>query len=298
MNILETKNLTKNYGKSRGIKDVNLSIEEGDMFGFIGPNGAGKSTTIRLLLGLIHPTSGEASIFGKDCFRDLTEILAEVGYMPSEIQFYGQLRVEEVLRLSAKLHKKNCDVYCKTLCGRFQLDTSKRMDTLSLGNRKKVSIICAIQHNPRLIVLDEPTSGLDPLMQREFFEVLEENNDKGSTIFFSSHVLPEIQKHCKNAAIIREGKLVKTAPVNELSATSAKVVTLQCCEKKLEQRIQNSLTDVKNLVWQEDGITFLYGGDMGALIHFLDACVREEKLYRDVTITEPSLEEIFMHYYE
>lgn len=224
--IIDTSNLTKNYGKARGISGLNLSVKQGDMFGFIGPNGAGKSTTIRLLLGLIKPTAGKANVFGLDCATQGKKILDRIGYMPSEAQFYGQMRVEEVIRLAAGLRRKESMEQARDLCDRFDLDRRKKVEELSLGNRKKVGIVCALQHDPELAILDEPTSGLDPLMQQEFFKLLKERNLAGTTVFFSSHVLPEIQKYCKNAAIIREGKLIKTASVSELTATSAKAVTI------------------------------------------------------------------------
>ena len=287
MKIIETKNLTKMYGKSRGILQLNLSVEEGDVFGFIGPNGAGKSTTIRTLLGLISPTEGEAYIFGRDCTKHKKEILKDIGYMPSETQFYSQMRVEDVIKLAADLHKKDCKAEAARLCERLQLDTKKRMEELSLGNRKKVNIVCAMQHNPRLLILDEPTSGLDPLMQKEFFEALKEKNKEGTTIFFSSHVLFEVQEHCKNAAIIREGKLIKTAAVTELMAGNAKTVTLAGVQ---DISMLHHVSGVENT---ENGVRFLYNGDMQELLQHL---CRLNPV--DVTITEPGLEEIFMHFYE
>lgn len=183
MKIIQTENLSKYYGKARGIIDMNLSVEGGDIFGFIGPNGAGKSTTIRTLLGLISPTSGSARIFDKDILKDHIEILSRIGYMPSEAMFYHGMRVEEVLRLSASLHGKNCRDEAHRLCERFKLDTKKKVEELSLGNRKKVSIVCAFMHQPDLYILDEPTSGLDPLMQKAFFELIHEKNKQGAHYF-------------------------------------------------------------------------------------------------------------------
>ena len=197
MNVIKTDSLVKFYGKVRGIDGINLQVEEGDFFGFIGPNGAGKSTTIRTLLGLICPTSGTAEIFGKDVTKHKTEILSEVGYMPSEAAFYPDMRVREVIKLSADLRKKDCSDSAKGLCERLQLDTDKKIKELSLGNRKKVSVVCALQHSPRLCILDEPTSGLDPLMQREFYAILKELNGNGTTVFLSSHILSEVQRYCK-----------------------------------------------------------------------------------------------------
>ena len=287
MQAIETNKLTKTYGKHRGITGLDLSVAEGDFFGFIGPNGAGKSTTIRTLLGLIFPTSGEAKIFGKDVVRDKTEILREVGYMPSEASFYSGMRVKEVIAFSAKMRKKDCSAEAKRLCERLDLDLNKRVEELSLGNRKKVSIVCALQHKPRLCILDEPTSGLDPLMQNEFFDILRERNQDGVTIFLSSHVLSEIQKNCRNAAIIKEGRLIALDSVENLSKTNAKRVTLHGVNT-----IPEGLS-AKSAEVGEDYITFLYSGNIKALL----SAAQSLPIY-DISITEPSLDEIFMHYYE
>lgn len=287
MEVIETKMLSKFYGKTRGIKDLNLTVNEGDFFGFIGPNGAGKSTTIRTLLGLISPTSGEAKIFGRDIVRCKTEILADVGYMPSEATFYRRMKVREIIALSAKLRGKNCSEEAKILCERLSLDTGKRIDALSLGNRKKVSIVCALQHKPKLCILDEPTSGLDPLMQKEFFDILKERNKDGAAIFLSSHVLSEIQKNCSRAAIIKDGQLVALDSVENLSKTNAKRVILHGISTIPEE------LDVKSAESMSDCVSFLYSGDIKTLLH-----TAEKLPIYDMTITEPSLDEIFMHYYE
>lgn len=287
MKIIETKNLTKYYGKARGIIDLNLDVEQGEIFGFIGPNGAGKSTTIRTLLGLISPTSGSASIFGKDILKDKTAILSNIGYMPSEAMFYNNMRVHEVIRLSADLHKKDCRKNAALLCKRFDLDTKKKVNELSLGNRKKVSIVCAFQHQPDLYILDEPTSGLDPLMQKAFFELIHERQKQGGTIFLSSHVLSEIQRHCHRAAIIREGRLIACDLVENLSNTKARQVVLHGIHTL------PALPSLKNVETTENSVSFLFQGDMKDLISELDKLP-----ITDMTITEPELEEIFMHYYE
>lgn len=224
MDVIQLLGLTKYYGKARGIIDMNLTVKEGEFFGFIGPNGAGKSTTIRTLLGMISPTSGQARIFGSDISRYKNKILADVGYLPSEAVFYGGMKVKEILKLSADLRKKDCSEEAKRICGRLQLDVSRKVEELSFGNRKKVAIAAALQHNPRLLILDEPTSGLDPLMQREFFKILRERNEQGASIFLSSHVLSEIQRNCKRAAIIREGRVIACDSVEGLSQTNTKRV--------------------------------------------------------------------------
>lgn len=287
MAVIETRNLTKSYGKARGIIDLNLTVNEGEFFGFIGPNGAGKSTTIRTLLGLIYPTAGEASIFGKDIVRQKTEILADVGYMPSEATFYNGMKVGQVIALSAKMRKVDCSDEAKKLCERLALDTEKRVEELSLGNRKKVSIVCALQHKPRLCILDEPTSGLDPLMQKAFFDILRERHGEGSTIFLSSHVLSEIQKNCSRAAIIKEGRLVALDSVENLSKTNAKRVTLHGVNAVPEE------LGAKSVEAGADDVSFLYSGDIKKLLNTV-----QQLPIHDMSIVEPDLEEIFMHYYE
>lgn len=286
MNAVVTNNLTKFYGNARGIVGVNLSVEEGDFFGFIGPNGAGKSTTIRTLLGLIAPTGGSAEIFGKDICRQRTEILADIGYLPSETMFYGGMRVKDVLRLSARLRKADCSGEAEKLCERLELDTSRKIDELSLGNRKKVGIVCALQHRPKLYILDEPTSGLDPLMQREFYSLLQERNEEGATVFLSSHVLSEVQRYCKHAAVIREGRLLACDSVEKLGHTGAKRVTLRGVTAVPE------LEHIRDVKTSAEGVSFLYSGKADRLIKVLSALP-----ITDVTIAEPDLEEIFMHYY-
>ena len=287
MAAIEIKNLTKSYGKARGIIDVNLIVEEGEFFGFIGPNGAGKSTTIRTLLGMLQATSGSANILGWDMRNEKTKILSEVGYLPSEAVFYSGIKVKDILKLSADLHKKDCSTERKILCERLQLDVNRKIEELSFGNRKKVAIVCALQHHPKLLILDEPTSGLDPLMQREFFEILKERNEKGVTIFLSSHVLSEVQNHCKRAAIIREGRLIACDSVEGLAQTNAKRVRV------VGNVAVEDLQGIRDVKKQEESISFLYSGELSVLIQRLS-----EGSVKDVTITEPDLEEIFLHYYE
>ena len=289
---IETTELTKFYGKARGIIDVNLTVEEGEIFGFIGPNGAGKSTTIRSLLGLITPTSGPARIFGKDVKTNYTEILNDIGYMPSEALFYTGMRVGEIIKYSADLHKMDCSSEANILCDRLKLDVKKRVEELSLGNRKKVSIICAMQHNPKLYILDEPTSGLDPLMQKEFFSLLEEKHKSGTTIFLSSHVLSEIQHYCTKAAIIREGKIIVSDTVDALAKTNTRRVNITGGEDIYPVLIEQLSSQIKDLQRGSNGIAFLYTGDMNELLRIIS-----QSTIQDIRITEPDLEEIFMHYY-
>lgn len=286
MKAIQTNNLTKYYGKSRGIIDVSLAVDEGDFFGFIGPNGAGKSTTIRTLLGLISQTSGTAEILGKDISKNKTEILSCVGYLPSEAMFYSGMKVKDILTLSARMHKKDCSAESKLLCDRLELDVNKKVDELSLGNRKKVGIVCALQHKPELYILDEPTSGLDPLMQREFYSILQERNEEGATVFLSSHILSEVGRYCKNAAVIREGKILVTDSVEKLGHTGVKHVVLRGIDAL--PNIENAM----NIKSENGTVNFLYGGKPNALLRELS-----DLSFDDITITDPDLEEVFMHYY-
>ena len=287
MDAIKLTNLTKYYGKTRGIVDLELAVNKGEFFGFIGPNGAGKSTTIRTLLGLIAATGGNAQIFGMDAVKDKQAILQRVGYLPSEAAFYPGMRVKDVLKLSADLRKKDCSVEANLLCERLQLNTARRVEELSFGNKKKVSIICALQHCPELLILDEPTGGLDPLMQKEFFDILQERNKQGTTVFLSSHVLSEIQHNCTRAAIIRDGRIIACDSVDALSKTNAKRITIHG-QVNLERL--DGIRDRKN---SGDTVSFLFGGNINDLIRALSTCQ-----VTDLTVTEPDLEEIFLHYYE
>lgn len=286
MTAIKTSSLSKYYGRSRGIIDINLTVEEGDFFGFIGPNGAGKSTMIRTLLGLISPSRGKAEIFGKDICRDKREILELTGYMPSEAAFYPNMKVWDVISLSAGLRRIDCTAEAKKLCERLELDTKKKISELSLGNRKKVSVVCALQHMPKLCVLDEPTSGLDPLMQREFYAILEERNKAGAAIFLSSHILSEVRRYCRHAAVIREGRILVTDSIENLGHTGAKRVTVSGINEP------PALKDIRDVRVNGDTISFLYGGSPDVLLSKLASLSLS-----DVSITEPDFEEIFMHYY-
>ena len=287
MNAIQLSNLTKYYGKSRGILNLNLDVKEGEFFGFIGPNGAGKSTTIRTLLGLITPSSGQAKIFDETIRRRNPQIRSHIGYLPSEAVFYRGMKVKDLLKLSADLHHKDCSAEREILCRRLQLDVNRKVDELSFGNRKKVAIVSALQHQPKLLILDEPTSGLDPLMQREFFHIIRERNEQGATVFLSSHVLSEIQRNCTRAAIIREGRIIACDRVESLSKTNAKRISVQ------GQVSLDSLEEIRDLK-ENDGIfSFLYGGDIHRLLETLSAGT-----ITDLSISDPDLDEIFLHYYE
>ena len=204
---IEINNLTKSYGRNRGVIDVSLKVEEGDIFGFIGPNGAGKSTTIRSMLGFLKFETGEIKILGMDSVKDHEKILRNVGYMPSEAWFYNAMKVSDVIKYAADVRGLDCSAEAEKLCERLKVNTDKKIKELSLGNRKKVSIVCAMQHKPKLFIFDEPTGGLDPLMQKHFFELINEYVSEGATCLLSTHVLSEVNKYCRNAAIMREGQL-------------------------------------------------------------------------------------------
>ena len=294
MNAIEITELTKTYGKVRGITGLSLNVEEGECFGFIGPNGAGKSTTIRTLLGYIRPDGGSALVLGKDIRTASEKIRAVTGYLPSEAIFYRGMKVRDILKLSADLRGTDCRAEAKRLCERLELDTSRRADELSFGNRKKVAIVCALQHKPKLLILDEPTSGLDPLMQREFFSLIRERNRSGVTVFLSSHILSEIEHNCTRAAIIREGSIISCDKVKALSDKSAKRITLRYDDASDMLHALSGMEGVKDYAVSENGIQqFLYSGSMDALVKMLSGT-----RIADLTIEEPDLEEIFLHFYE
>lgn len=291
MNIIEIKNLTKTYGKARGITDISFNVEEGEIFGFIGPNGAGKSTTIRTLLTLIYPTSGSATIFGKDCVKFGPEIKKEIGYLPSEVFYYDNMKVKDLLKYSASFYKKDCSKKINELSEIMELDLNKKIDDLSFGNKKKIGIVQGLLHEPKLIILDEPTSGLDPLMQQKFFSLLKEENKKGATILFSSHILSEVQKLCDRVAIIKEGKLIKLEKISTLKEDNHKKFKVEA-KSELDKSYFN-IKGVSNIEINDGIISFLYGGNINLIMKRLS-----EINLINLWIEEPSLEEIFMHFYE
>lgn len=271
-NMIEITDLTKTYGKHRGVENVSFSVKKGEIFGFLGPNGAGKSTTIRSMLGLIRYDKGQIRICNLDAQRDKEKILQRVGYMPSEAWFYPGMTIREVLKLSADVRKMDCSKEAGMLCERLQIDAKRKISELSLGNRKKVSIVCAMQHKPELFVFDEPTSGLDPLMQNVFFELIKEYVEQGATCMLSTHVLSEIRNHCDRVAIMREGKLIVTDTVEHLLASKSKRI---------------------KMIRDGESLDFIYKDDLNNLYKEL-----KDHNIEDILIEEPSIEEVFMHYYE
>jgi ABC-2 type transport system ATP-binding protein len=290
MAIVVLDQLTKHYGKSRGITDISFSIEEGEVFGFIGPNGAGKSTTIRTLLNLIYPTSGSAEIFDKDCVKHTKEIRRQIGYLPSEVHYYDDMKVIDLLEYSNQFYGKNNKERLRVLAKRLDLDLARKIEDLSFGNRKKVGIVQALLHEPKLLILDEPTGGLDPLMQNVFFELLAEERKKGVTIFFSSHILSEVQMMCDRVAIIRQGELVQVETIENLTKRSFKKVVLTFDDTASPELGLDGIIEQQT---QGSEVKILYSGDIKALLAKV-----QELPFKDIRIEEPSLEEIFMHYYE
>ena len=284
--------LTKHYGKHRGINNLSFSVNQGEFFGFIGPNGAGKSTTIRTLMGLIRPTGGSASIFDLDCHSKASVIARDVSYLPSENSYYENMKVRELLQYTADLYGMDCKTKMKELADRLNLDLSRKIADLSLGNKKKVGIVSAIMTSPKLIIMDEPTSGLDPLIQQAFYDILKEENSRGATVFFSSHVLSEVQKLCDRVAILKEGQLIGIQSIKELRESGYKKVSLSA--KEAIPRDFFDLSGIANYAETADktSVSFMYNGNITAIIDKLHLLHLD-----DVLLEEPSLEEIFMHYY-
>jgi ABC-2 type transport system ATP-binding protein len=287
---IETKNLTKYYGKVRGIENINLAVEEGEIFGFIGPNGAGKSTTIRTLLSLIYKTSGSASIFGMDIVTDRVQILQRVGYLPSEVFYYEKMKVMDLLKYSASFYHKNCAKRIAELAELLELDLHRKIDDLSYGNRKKVGIIQGLLHTPDLIIPDEPTGGLDPLIQSRFFQLIKDENKRGATVLFSSHILSEVQNSCDRVAIIKDGNIIRVEKISVLRENAYKRVSVQA-DGIPEGYFDN--IGAAGETRQENTVNFLFSGNLNLLT---EKIANIENL-RNISIEEPSLEELFMHYY-
>lgn len=293
--VIDITDLSKFYGKIRGIEHVNLEIGEGEIFGFIGPNGAGKSTTIRILLNLIFPTRGSARIMGMDVIRETKKINRLVGYIPSDANAYTSMDVNEFLSYCMRFHgvKDNASRITE-LSGLFDLDLKRKVGDLSMGNRKKVSIVQSLLHNPKLLILDEPTTGLDPLMQSVFFDLLRSENQKGMTIFFSSHILGEVQSLCKKVAIIKEGKIIQLEDIETLRKKQLKKVLVEFGDQNIIEKESFSIRGIERVISNTGNIlSFMFSGNINELVNLLAG-----KKIINLTIEEPSLEEIFMHYYK
>ena len=291
--VIDITGLSKTYGKARGIENINLSINEGEIFGFIGPNGAGKSTTIRILMNMIFPTGGSARIMGMDVIRDTKKIKSMVGYIPSDANAYSSMSVHEFLSYCIHFHAvQNSEKRIAELAAMFELDLTRKISDLSLGNRKKVSIVQSILHSPRLLILDEPTTGLDPLMQSVFFDLLRSENKKGMTIFFSSHILSEVQILCKRVAIIKEGKIIKMEDIENLRKKQLKKVSIEFEDQV--NAMSFNIPGIENVISGSGNIlSFMYSGNINELTGFLSV-----KKINNLMIEEPSLDEIFLHYYQ
>lgn len=291
-NIIEINKLTKNYGKNRGIRNITFNVQEGEIFGFIGPNGAGKSTLIRTLLGLQKQSGGTATIFGNDISEYANKIASDIGYLPSEVSYYDNMKVKDLLNYSASFYDGDYSDRINYLANRLELDINRKIEDLSYGNRKKVGIVQGLLHSPKLIILDEPTGGLDPLMQQTFFEILEEENKRGATIFFSSHILSEVQRLCKRVAIIKEGELVEVRDVARMREENYKKIEVIVSDP-VELEAIEGLAAVTNFEVTDNICKFMYKGNMNELI----TCISVINI-ADIRIEEPSLEEIFLHYYK
>ena len=287
--ILEIKNLTKYYGNVLGVKNLSLTLNSGEIFGFIGPNGAGKSTTIRSIMNLINKNEGTILLNGLELKKDDVTLKEKIGYLPSEIHLYDDFTVKEMLDYHESFYKKNLSKRRKYLVKKLILDETKKIEDLSLGNLKKLGIILAFMHEPELLILDEPTSGLDPIMQQVFYELLEEEKQKGTTIFYSTHILSEISKICDRVGIIKDGCLLKIENVDYLRSNNLNFVTITSPD------INNIIKDLKldNNLLDNNTIRFKNNIDINTLIKIL-AKYQVDKLL----IEEATLEDIFLHFYK
>ncbi|HOI46610.1 MAG TPA: ABC transporter ATP-binding protein [Bacilli bacterium] len=289
-NVIEIRNLTKMYGKSRGILHVNLDVKEGEIFGFIGPNGAGKSTTIKLLLNFIYPTSGSATIFDLSTNYKSKEIKSMIGYVPSEVNFYRGLTVKQVILYACKFYRNIDYSYVYDMCEKFELDMDKKVEELSLGNKKKVAVVQALVHKPRLLLLDEPTNGLDPLMQKVLFNHLEAINKKGVTIFLSSHNLEDVQRYCSRVAIIKEGRIIDVKKIDQMTLNKSKLIRIR--GKDITIPVIQSIGGIF-VEMDRNLIVFEYHGDFNKLLRSLYMYQIE-----DIYIENKKLADAFIDYYK
>jgi ABC-2 type transport system ATP-binding protein len=289
--VIKTEKLTKSYGAHRGIIDLDLTVNENEVFGFLGPNGAGKTTTIRTLLDLIRPTSGRAYLFGIETTADPVAIHRRIGYLPGEFALYDRLSGGQTLDYFANLRGGVDRSYQRALIERFEVDPSRRYKEYSKGNKQKVGLIAALQHRPDLLILDEPTSGLDPLVQQTFFEVIGEAKAEGRTVFMSSHVLSEVEKTCDRVAIIRDGRMVKVDRVDALRDLAAHQVELRFSGPVPLEAFER-IAGVTNLVAEDHTLRMHVSGPIGPVVK---EAARFELV--DFVSREPSLEETFLAQY-
>src|SRR5579863_3273079 len=292
--IIQTKQLTKSYGRSRGIIEVTFDIQEGEVFGFLGPNGAGKTTTMRTLMGLLRANSGSATIGGLDCWKESTEVKKLVGYLPGEFTFDPGLRGAQIIEYLGHLRGGVDQAYVRSLVERLGLDPSKRFREYSHGNKQKLGLVQAFMHQPRLLILDEPTSGLDPLNQQEFYRMIAEVHAEGRTIFLSSHILPEVEHTCDRVAIIREGRLVKTDHVSALKNIRQHEVEIAFAGPASVEWFKNVAGIVKVAPGADERTLQL--NVQGELTETIQ--IASQHGATNIVTHEPSLEEVFLHFYE
>ena len=290
MYAIETINLSKSYGKSRGIIDVNIAVKQGEIFGFIGPNGAGKSTTIKTLLNFIYPTGGKGTILGKDIVKESSEIKKYIGYVPSEVNYYENVKVSDLINYGASFYPGSNKEDIEKLFKELDIEKNKKMGELSLGNKKKIAIVQAIISNPKVLILDEPTNGLDPIMQNKLFSILLEEKSKGTTIFLSSHNLVEVQNLCDRVCVIKEGRIVDTLNIKESNESLGVKVTIRG-EGINEDKLLSMSHKIINKENKE--YSFIYRDDLNKLIRELSSYTIE-----DLFIEEESLEDTFLNYYK
>lgn len=292
--IIQTNQLCKSYGRSRGIIDVTFDIQEGEVFGFLGPNGAGKTTTMRILMGLLRPSSGSATISGRDCWKESTEVKKQVGYLPGEFTFDPGLRGAEIIEYLGHLRGGIDQAYVRKLVERLDFDPGKRFREYSRGNKQKLGLVQAFMHKPNLLILDEPTSGLDPLNQQEFYKMVAEVRAEGRSIFLSSHILPEIEHTCDRVAIIREGRLVKIDHVSSLKDIHQHDVEISFAGPASVEWFKN-VAGVARVAQGADE-HFLHLNVQGALTEIIQIAAQHGAT--NIDTHEPSLEEVFLRFYE
>ena len=289
MEAIKIENLTKSYGKIRALTDLNLTVQEGEIYGFIGPNGAGKSTMIRLLLNFIHADKGSISVLGKSLVENEVQIKQQTGYVSSDTFMYNDMKVSDLFRFTESFHKINAGEKIKKLISSLDIDVHKKFEQLSFGNRKKISIACALLHSPKLIILDEPSNGLDPMIRANMYELLKEEQKNGSTIFYSSHVLSEVQKFCTRIGLIKDGQLIKETTAAEFTNVGYRQVSIECNE----QIDFSSLKGVAGFERHDNICNFIFSGDANELIKLLGS-IKIDSIH----IEEPELENVFMHYFK
>lgn len=288
--MIKTQSLTKYYGKTRGIENLDLTIKKGEIFGLLGPNGAGKTTTLRMLMGMIKPTAGSATVSGFDCWKQSVQINKISGYIPGDARLYQNETGQSLINTFGKVRKNK--KLASSLIERFEYDPSKKIKTLSKGNRQKLSIILALMHEPKILILDEPTSGLDPLMQHKFYDLIKEMRSNGTTILMSSHFLPEIEGVCERVGIVKDGSLIAVDEVSDLAAKHVKQLNIRF--KKAPDLKNFGLTQITEIIDNgKNSYRMKVKGDINPVIKALS---NEELI--DMSLEPVTLEEIFLEYYE